>query len=372
MTGDSEPSWDLLPLQPETFFGLEGDFDLRDLKRRYNTLLRRFKPEKFPEQFQRIRSAYETLHDALRYEEEDGIQFHREKTQFDWNAPTRPQHRPPSSDRREEQEGDRESEARRDAQADSDVPSSGSSQQRGPGPSYTQQDDGLLPTVEQRPLHQRVAEEPPEALYREFRNRQPKTPFDYYALAVLSDVVEDDPLSFPRWLLQGLKEHPNEQGLFHLLREHFASDPPPGTVAELLKGVSQIVRGDRFYYLTERLWDRLLREVPFKTFRRTLEACEANLLNLGGVLLVSLAALAILLYFDAWLPRRYYRGCWRNFIMMFLQSSPIPLPDLADDLEGLNNEKVNEKEMVKTDAIAELLRKDIGLSFYVTAQRLMV
>ena len=78
------------------------------------------------------------------------------------------------------------------------------------------------------------------------------------------------------------------------------------------------------------------------------------------------------MYFDTWLPRRYYQSCWRKFIMIFLQSSPIPLPDLADDLERLDGEKANEKEMEKADAIAELLRKDVGLSFYVTAQRLMV
>ena len=79
MTEPSEPLWELLPHAPERFFGLSGDFDLRDLKRSYNRMIRQFKPEKFPEEFQRIRGAYESLSDALRY-----------------NVPARPPVEPPA------------------------------------------------------------------------------------------------------------------------------------------------------------------------------------------------------------------------------------------------------------------------------------
>ncbi len=65
-TPDS-PDWSLLPGAPAEFFGLEGQFDANDLKRSYNRFLKKFKPEKFPDEFQRIRQAYENLERMLRY-----------------------------------------------------------------------------------------------------------------------------------------------------------------------------------------------------------------------------------------------------------------------------------------------------------------
>src|SRR3954469_5292635 len=63
----AEPDWSCLPHDPQRFFGLSAEFDRRDLKRRYNELIRRFKPEKYPAEFQRIRAAYEELENAIRY-----------------------------------------------------------------------------------------------------------------------------------------------------------------------------------------------------------------------------------------------------------------------------------------------------------------
>jgi hypothetical protein len=63
-----EPDWDLLRDNPCRFFGLdEADFDRTDLKRAYNSWLRRYKPERAPEEFQQLRAAYETLDEELRY-----------------------------------------------------------------------------------------------------------------------------------------------------------------------------------------------------------------------------------------------------------------------------------------------------------------
>ena len=64
---DDAPDWGLLPSNPIPFFGLEPGFDRTALKRSYNRLIRRFKPEKHPAEFQRIRAAYEELEHALRY-----------------------------------------------------------------------------------------------------------------------------------------------------------------------------------------------------------------------------------------------------------------------------------------------------------------
>src|SRR6478735_7316201 len=73
----AEPDWSLLPRDPVRFFGLPEGFDRRELKRRYNELIRRFKPERNPEEFQRIRAAYEQLDSGVRY----GLQT-------TWTAPT--------------------------------------------------------------------------------------------------------------------------------------------------------------------------------------------------------------------------------------------------------------------------------------------
>jgi hypothetical protein len=54
------------PEDPYQLLGVDRGSSVRDLKRSYARLLRRFKPERFPEQFRRIRQAYEAL---LRYAE---------------------------------------------------------------------------------------------------------------------------------------------------------------------------------------------------------------------------------------------------------------------------------------------------------------
>ncbi|HCS55424.1 J domain-containing protein [Rubinisphaera sp.] len=58
---NSNPDWSLLPSQPQKFFDLEDDFSLRDLKRSYGKLIKKFRPEQSPDEFQKIRMAYERL-----------------------------------------------------------------------------------------------------------------------------------------------------------------------------------------------------------------------------------------------------------------------------------------------------------------------
>lgn len=66
MSEGGEPRWELLPDNPVGFFELAGAFDRKTLKRRYTDLIRRFKPEKHPSEFQQIRSAFEALDARLR------------------------------------------------------------------------------------------------------------------------------------------------------------------------------------------------------------------------------------------------------------------------------------------------------------------
>ncbi|HEX3313638.1 MAG TPA: J domain-containing protein [Gemmataceae bacterium] len=55
---DDPESW---PLDPYALLGVGHGIDPRELRKRYNALIRRFKPEQYPEQFRRIREAYEQV-----------------------------------------------------------------------------------------------------------------------------------------------------------------------------------------------------------------------------------------------------------------------------------------------------------------------
>lgn len=59
-----EPPWDRLPDDPLGFFGLGAGFDPQELRRRYGRLIKRYRPERDPDAFQRIRAAYEALQDG--------------------------------------------------------------------------------------------------------------------------------------------------------------------------------------------------------------------------------------------------------------------------------------------------------------------
>ena len=71
MNERGEPRWELLPHDPVGFFELAGSFDRKTLKQRYTDLVRRFKPEKHPSEFQRIRAAFEALDARLRYGQQE-------------------------------------------------------------------------------------------------------------------------------------------------------------------------------------------------------------------------------------------------------------------------------------------------------------
>ena len=236
MSSAPELRWELLPHDPQAFFRLSDGYDLKDLKRSYNAHIRRFKPEKYPAEFQRIRDAYEELNNALRYGE---ILKPRSiaAPRCDW------------------------------------IGTSGSQQLHG----YQNLEAIESNFVSGAELLKSLDTKAQKRLYDELRTRDPKSPKDYYSLAVLSDFIEPTSFSFVGWLLAGLEKYPHEPALFLLLRERFQSDSPNVDLRELLISTVKVVHNDRFYYLTERVWDRLLRLVAFAPFRKTLEVCESQL-----------------------------------------------------------------------------------------------
>ncbi|BBO30907.1 J domain-containing protein [Lacipirellula parvula] len=244
---NAQVDWSLLPHQPLKFFGLAPTFDRKDLKRAYNRLLRQFKPEKHPNEFQQIRAAYELLDNQQRY----------------GAAATAP---PEYKWQTDDGAAKPATAAERSAASQQPVESAA-----GGAPE-------LPATPAPLPLHQRIRHEPLANVYRQLAEKQHKLPYDYYALAVMSDAVDrKDGQQFLRWLLQGLAEHRCDRALLNLLYEYLRGPLAIETVAKILVAVSKTVRTDEFFPLTESLWHRLLRERPFAEFRKTFEVCEANL-----------------------------------------------------------------------------------------------
>src|SRR3954453_7912244 len=84
-----EPDWSLLPREPVRFFGVGEGFDRRELKRAYNELIRRFKPEKHPQEFQRIRAAFEQIDSGIRY----GLEISsssQQREEYQWSGESQP------------------------------------------------------------------------------------------------------------------------------------------------------------------------------------------------------------------------------------------------------------------------------------------
>jgi len=240
----TEPDWSLLPHDPEKFFGLGEFYDRRDLKRAYNQLLKQFKPEKHPEEFQRLRSAYEALEQQLRYA-----------------AGGSPLSMPIST-------------AGWDVQPGATPADAGASSGR-PRPA-----SALPEPVQPRviPWHTRVQSESVETLAAELREQTDKSAYDYYCLALMADALPDaEPLAMVRWLLAGLKEHPQDPALFAMLAQALRNPLPAKLLATVLPAVAKVVRDDRFYFLTEPLWDQLLARGDFGDFARLLQGCESQL-----------------------------------------------------------------------------------------------
>ncbi|MCC7474078.1 MAG: J domain-containing protein [Pirellulales bacterium] len=229
-----DPDWSLLPRDPVRFFRLPPEYDRRDLKRSYNQLLRRFKPERFPQEFQRIRAAYEQLENALRYGQspEDTPTT---APSFSWDAPTA-------------------------SAAFAGTAASGRSS---------------TPAVVT--LKERIRTGSVTQTYRELEAREDKSPYDYYALAVMSDAVDrQDGLQFARWLLKGVAAHPRDVGLLHLINAYLNNLAQPDQAEQLLVECSQFIDEQMFFPITDTLWRELLRAENFCHFRSAWEKCNRN------------------------------------------------------------------------------------------------
>ena len=239
MTAQVDPDWSKLPYSPVEFFELPAGYDRKQLKRKYNALIKIFKPEKSPAEFQKIRAAFEVLDGELRYGTRPVIAGPGSNYQWAVDAI---QAKPPAAD---------------------------------PGGSSPQSVD--TPRTPALSVKQRLATESPTDIYNELSQKSDKRPVDFYSLAILSDIVSNDPTLFVKWLLTGLKTHRRDPGLMGILLSYYQQDLPKELLSSLLLTTSQVIQDDLFYFATEKLWSQLLVKQGFDVFKSTLEKCESRL-----------------------------------------------------------------------------------------------
>lgn len=231
MTNENhEPDWSLLPHDPIGFFGLDPAFDRGSLKRRYGQLIRRYKPEQHPTEFQQIRAAFENLEDWLRYRQAEEA-----------SAPPALQQPP----------------------------------QQNHGWTTVHSEPRLPEPALPEKIHSRLSREQPAALYRELAARSPKSADDYIALAVLSDVVSTGPgEQFADWIFRGIEEHRVSNSLHYLLQYYLRGPVPDDSLPDLLQRAARHVPEYYYFPQTERHWIKLLRTHGCACFRDTLAQCE--------------------------------------------------------------------------------------------------
>ncbi|TWT60012.1 hypothetical protein [Rubinisphaera italica] len=227
----TEPDWKLLPHQPVQFFELPEDYDRRDLKRAYGRLIKVYRPEQQPEEFRKIRDAFEQLESWLSYRDLDTS---AEITPLDINIPV-------------------------DLSEDH-LSGSFSSETQEPS----------KPAV--RPSLKEILEtHTPEEWFLQLTAKAEKDPTDYIHLAIVSEVIEGQPeQSFLNWLCVGLKTYPHNTNLHRFVNQYCRQVETREQSAEVLNLLCLTLPPAKRLALTEPLWDDLLK-TDFVTFQRLWE-----------------------------------------------------------------------------------------------------
>jgi hypothetical protein len=252
MSEASNHNWELLPNNPVEFFQLEPGFDRTALKRAYNRLIKLYKPDKFPEEFQRIRAAYEKLDDSLRY----GLQSLYPKELAFRDAPVRSEI----------------SSAINDASKNSNDSSTYPSQFK-TSPSIERVNDDSAQDLDLQSLLKLG----PEVTYKRFRDIANKTPSEYRTCAILSEVVQHPEHTFEGWLLEGLRRHPGDSTLTCLFRAYNVGEPSDAaTLTERIRRLSETIRDAKYYFVAEPLWRRLSDESGWSAFAQVFDEIESK------------------------------------------------------------------------------------------------
>ena len=213
------PDWGLLPRRPREFFGLPREFDDKQLKRAYNQLIRRYKPERHAQEFQQIRAAFE----ALRQPRHMFPQI-----VGSWPAPARNPNPHPNPN---------------------------------PTPKEERVTNGLDARTE-------LGAVPASEVYRRLRQTTPKSPHHYRQLALLADVApHPGEESFAGWIVEGLGAFPSDLALARLLCCYCERGVAIDEAPTLLRHMASRAPSYVWHPMTQPLWLQLAREGPFSEFR---------------------------------------------------------------------------------------------------------
>lgn len=227
-----EPNWNDIH-DPIKFFKLDEDFDRKTLKRAYTKLIKQFKPEKFPEEFQKIRQAYEELEEELAY----GIR-----------RPHLPSNELSTAIKNEvlsEQENNDSTE------------------------------EFIEPILTPRKSFiEQVQEKGKTELLKELRSKDNKQAEDYIALAVLEEEESQNPIKFLENILTGLKYSHSHAELNEALFQFCRAEYPVEIIPEILEMIRLANPEFSYFYLTEELWKTLLKKESIEDFTSAFKILE--------------------------------------------------------------------------------------------------
>lgn len=252
MSTPPDPNWELLPDQPEAFFGLDEGYSRTDLKRAYTRWIKRFKPERHPQEFQRIRAAYEYLEGILRHG--DG-----------GSMGTRETNRWSHSERAADPAGDQPAE-------------------EAPRPPQV---DALAVLEEQGPA----------ALAKALREHRQKSPRAWVQFALLEEELSGDPLAAVHQLLAGMAETARPKEIYPVLWGLLRDTRPPAEAARLVHELTDatgapgppagpsgpdrpprpepgVIPARAYWHLTEHLWVELARGLPSDQVQKLMDRCQ--------------------------------------------------------------------------------------------------
>jgi hypothetical protein len=218
-----EPDWSLLPYDAVGFFQLESGYERNDLRRAYNRLIRTYKPERYPAEFQKIRAAFEQLDNGLRYGRNSPVVSAEQMVSVDaWQELV-------------SETGDVE------AAPEPHQRSAGTKSER-----RTETHRKSRPDFIQRIVRE-VRRTGPAAVFDRLNDKQDKSPAEYYVLALLSDATASPSIMrFIKCLMAGLRDHPGERGLSSLLYATLRQQVPAAEIPTLLKMIAKVIRTDEY------------------------------------------------------------------------------------------------------------------------------
>ncbi|MEM6692200.1 MAG: J domain-containing protein [Planctomycetota bacterium] len=297
----------LLPASPVNFFGLSEEFDRRDLKRAYGGLIRAYKPETHPREFQLIREAYEHLESAIRYGVKKALAQNQSEA---WDALI-------------DKVGDR---------VDSGQ--------------ATQSIDSVLSITQ-------AAVKSPAKVFAKLRDQNTRSPQDYFVLCFLSDLVSrGDRRGFFRWLLRGLKDHPSDPGLQSLVSSFLRTDVSDGDAAAALQALAKVLRGQDYFRVTEPLWDRVLDSLSFEDFQKLFVVCRQQIVQVSPTQ-------------EAAFQSRLLRLAMFKAPLSWIEETQIQVQAISGELEGgfgddfdLLDSLVDYRRETERRDFAERLKKD--------------